>query len=105
MIVLEDWKQEGKIRYRIVLEKDLAEIVATLSDEELQTINQNINKDPVTLHDIKEHIKSGKFKISKKTEAQVYNILKKRGYNNKHIAKIMSYLREIGYFSSGGTTK
>jgi len=103
MIILEDWKEKGKIKYRIVIHKDLAEIIATLDDEELNTIKQNINTDPVTLYEIKEHIKSGKFKISKKTEAQVYNILKKRGYTNKQIAKIMSYLREIGYFKNKQT--
>jgi len=100
IIVLEDWKEQGSIRYRIVIEEEIAELVATLSDTELETIKKNIQKEPITIHDIKEYIKKNKFTISKKIESEVYNILKSRGFTDVQISKILSHLRSKGYFKN-----
>ena len=93
VIVLEDWKEKGNMRYRIVVDEELIQTIATVDGSEIAEIKKLLNTDIITVYDIHKAVKEKKVTISKKTEAQVYNILKKRGYNNKHIAKIMSYLR------------
>lgn len=93
VIILEDWKEKDGLRYRLVVDSDIIEAIATVNDDEIAEIGKALNKDVITIQDIHNAVKEKKIPIKTKTEAEVYNILRKRGYKNKHIARIMSYLR------------
>lgn len=93
VIVLEDWQEKGALKYRLVVDKDIIKTIATIDDNEITEIRKTLGIDVITINDIHKAVKEKRITIQPKTEADVYNILKKRGYNNKHIAKIMSYLR------------
>ena len=96
VIVLNDWKKKGNTRYRIVVDEELIQTIATVDDNEIAEIKKLLNSDIITVHDIHKAVKEDKVIISKKTEAQVYNILKKRGYNDEHISTIIKHLTKKG---------
>ena len=96
VLVLEDWKENGIMKYRIVVDEELIQTIATVDDNEIAEIKKLLNTDIITVHDIHKAVKDGKVTISKKTESEVRNILKKRGYNDRHISIIINYLTEKG---------
>ncbi len=100
VIVLDDWKVRGNMRYRIVVDEELIQTIATVDDNEIAEIKKLLKKllntDIITVYDIHKAVKDGKVTISKKTESEVRNILKKRGYNDRHISTIINYLTEKG---------
>ena len=96
VIVLDDWKERGNMRYRIVVDEELIQTVATVDDNEIDEIKKLYNTDTITIHYIHKAVKDGKVTISKKTEPEVRNLLKKRGYNDRYISIIINYLTEKG---------